>query len=1456
MYNRRNPSTYGCLCAGDARLYDFVCGARAEESMFVRHSFPGSMVETTKLALFDLDGTLIRSQVHQSNSAAKWVFLYSSVPGRLHELYRSGFFVGIISNQFGLDMFKESFSRMLDEFLSRFAFPILFIATTKNDFFRKPLPGSYEYLRHKYFKRVDTCSFYVGDAAGRRTGAKRDHSCCDIKFAYNCGLRFFTPEAFFGGEPNTTAFLMFNPRRYTVPVLLGEPRDVVVLFGKGHHSGKTFFLCKHFPDHQIVRGGVSGAMPRKCAFLDVQCVDELAHLVRQYSARSMQCIFLDYGPRVLHYIRTFSKLTGKRSAYVHRSHELRSLLDSHGDGGREIPGKLHCLGHRDKLVGLSILGVILGLTATVGRRLRLSGERCVVLAVACMLLTALSVSTVTRHRASYFLEVLGKEAVVSMYGEYGYRIADSAECWDAFQDLIYHIETYDVTTVRASVLMYMMARQIRAADMKMVLFGKGDDEIFGGYLYFHHATSAEEHHMETVRKARLLSKYDCLRENKVMEAWGFESLDDREAAYFLAAVLWRQKEQFSDSVGCGWIDGLKGHAGRAVTEGEMQAAVLVFPHNTPQSKEAYLYCRIFSAHFGAPLAQRLVMVAALLCLACTYVRGEKAAICFSAGGASEERCYNTDWMVFKVSELLRRKMSECVRRKAEPDEGAAELHLELDCSADVFEIVAFLLEGRIPCIKIRAEEVFDVLRLCDSLDIGDSRMELYRRLAAATLCDEGLREEIERHRRVPHIKPLMLLMLRDHASRYEIDLKVSGDGATLCFSGEDTEEYCGSREEVGVASRLRIFTGTCKAQRFLDPCALDFLRSFVYVMETRKLEVDCGYMSMHSGMMKCIGRMEGLEALRIRTKLTRKKLIGLEHLRGLRSLSELDISGNVLEYCRMRRLWLPRCLKSAHDRCASLLAIGSLRGLTKLDIHKCGIRPGSLWCLGGLEGLVELDVCKNDLGREDMLVIRNMRGLAKLYISHCKLEPGSVGLLETMVQLRELNAGHNELSEEDVSAIGRMRGLVLLGMEHCKLCAGSLRPLGGLDNLEEIDVSGNGLDRGDIAVIGSMKRLRRLRMQFCTLEPGDLEPLESLACLEELYISGTSLGPRDVKAVGRGVRLRVLEMCSCKLAQGSLEHIAGLESLRELSVSRNVLSEKDIAVVGSMAGLTRLCISECDVWDKLSCIENLAGIRRLDISRNRLSRNDTMAVGRMGGIEELDMSMCVMKIMSVVHLRAMAYLRRLNLCRTRLCYSDMCAIGDMKSLSELNISSCEIELGCLVHVCRLASLRCLRVTNVLMLEEDRKSLEALRLRDVPDGRTACAHPMFIAGCRHAARTLAYLVLCISCTYMLRRDLLLVLTVSGALSRGGIAGCRSLLPMAGMQLVGAVLSAPQAAPDARSPVAAPATVCNRCHRPFVLSISATTCHGCLEEIREAIIHVRKAVMVEEKKKEQSSFRFCR
>ncbi|WP_426762416.1 asparagine synthase B [Hafnia paralvei] len=209
---------------------------------------------------------------------------------------------------------------------------------------------------------------------------------------------------------------------------------------------------------------------------------------------------------------------------------------------------------------------------------------------------------------------------------------------DAIRDVIYHIETYDVTTIRASTPMYLMARKIKAMGIKMVLSGEGADEVFGGYLYFHKAPNAKEFHEETVRKLLALHMYDCARANKAMSAWGVEArvpfLDKkfldvamrlnpkdkmcgngkmekyilRECfeSYLPASVAWRQKEQFSDGVGYSWIDTLKETANQQISDQMLANAHFRFPYNTPNSKEGYLYREIFEELFPVPSAAECV----------------------------------------------------------------------------------------------------------------------------------------------------------------------------------------------------------------------------------------------------------------------------------------------------------------------------------------------------------------------------------------------------------------------------------------------------------------------------------------------------------------------------------------------------------------------------------------------------------------------------------------------------------------------------------------------------------------------------------------------------------------------------------------------------------------------------------------------------------------------------------
>ncbi|MAN59183.1 MAG: asparagine synthase B [Flavobacteriaceae bacterium] len=205
---------------------------------------------------------------------------------------------------------------------------------------------------------------------------------------------------------------------------------------------------------------------------------------------------------------------------------------------------------------------------------------------------------------------------------------------DAIRDVIYHLETYDITTIRASTPMYLMARAIKAMGIKMVLSGEGSDEIFGGYLYFHKAPNAEEFHKETVRKLDKLHQYDCLRANKSLAAWGIEGrvpfLDkefmdvamrinpndkmingERMEKWVLRkafedmlpeSVAWRQKEQFSDGVGYSWIDTLKDMVNQKVSDEQMANAQYRFSIQTPSSKEEFYYRSIFEEHFPSDTA--------------------------------------------------------------------------------------------------------------------------------------------------------------------------------------------------------------------------------------------------------------------------------------------------------------------------------------------------------------------------------------------------------------------------------------------------------------------------------------------------------------------------------------------------------------------------------------------------------------------------------------------------------------------------------------------------------------------------------------------------------------------------------------------------------------------------------------------------------------------------------------
>ncbi len=228
---------------------------------------------------------------------------------------------------------------------------------------------------------------------------------------------------------------------------------------------------------------------------------------------------------------------------------------------------------------------------------------------------------------------------------------------DAIKDVIYNIETYDITTIRSSTPMYLMARVIKSMGIKMVLSGEGADEIFGGYLYFHKAPNAQEFHEETVRKLDKLHMYDCLRANKSLMAWGIEGrvpfLDkefidvamrinpkdkmingERMEKWVIRkafedmlpeSVAWRQKEQFSDGVGYSWIDTLKDIVEQEVTDKQLANAKFRFPIQTPTNKEEFYYRSIFEQHFPSDTAALSVpQEASVACSTSTALEWDEA----------------------------------------------------------------------------------------------------------------------------------------------------------------------------------------------------------------------------------------------------------------------------------------------------------------------------------------------------------------------------------------------------------------------------------------------------------------------------------------------------------------------------------------------------------------------------------------------------------------------------------------------------------------------------------------------------------------------------------------------------------------------------------------------------------------------------------------------------------------
>ena len=238
-------------------------------------------------------------------------------------------------------------------------------------------------------------------------------------------------------------------------------------------------------------------------------------------------------------------------------------------------------------------------------------------------------------------DLVAAQKVADMIGTVHHEVHFTIqEGLDAIRDVIYHLETYDVTTIRAATPMYLMTRKIKAMGIKMVLSGEGSDEIFGGYLYFHKAPNAKELHEETVRKLDRLHMFDCARANKATSAWGVEArvpfldknfidvamrlnpqdkmcIDGKmekwilrkafdDNTYLPDEVLWRQKEQFGDGVGYSWIDSIRDFVDAEVSNQQLANAEFRFPTNTPDTKEGYYYRTIFEGYFPQESAAKCV----------------------------------------------------------------------------------------------------------------------------------------------------------------------------------------------------------------------------------------------------------------------------------------------------------------------------------------------------------------------------------------------------------------------------------------------------------------------------------------------------------------------------------------------------------------------------------------------------------------------------------------------------------------------------------------------------------------------------------------------------------------------------------------------------------------------------------------------------------------------------------
>ncbi|KAG0434358.1 Polynucleotide 3'-phosphatase ZDP [Dictyocoela muelleri] len=272
---------------------------------------------TSKIAFFDFDSTLVKKCTN--NSSSPYVFAFKTVFRKINELYSCGYTIAILSNQSRIDD-PYKFKSDIMTVLKKFKIPIIFIAATNFDYYRKPSIGMYEFFVNVYLNgNIPVSSFYVGDAAGRISTS--DHSDCDIKFAYNAGLKFYTPEQFFNGSQEIIDFEKFNATYFsgTFHVQFSE---IVFVFGKGFNSGRNFFVQKYFPNHKIINEKqinefineklINDGIDGNIVFIDCYKRDLIMNFLVK---RNCTIYFLDYPDNVLKFLNNLEKLTGNKPKY-------------------------------------------------------------------------------------------------------------------------------------------------------------------------------------------------------------------------------------------------------------------------------------------------------------------------------------------------------------------------------------------------------------------------------------------------------------------------------------------------------------------------------------------------------------------------------------------------------------------------------------------------------------------------------------------------------------------------------------------------------------------------------------------------------------------------------------------------------------------------------------------------------------------------------------------------------------------------------------------------------------------------------------------------------------------------------------------------------------------------------------------------------------------------------------